>query len=60
MITPSLDVEITATSRFATRWIWKQLAAGRTLPLRPLPLSGPITPRAGVWKDARLVASSCG
>ncbi len=22
----------------ATRWIWKQLAAGRTLPLRPLPL----------------------
>jgi Fe-S oxidoreductase len=22
----------------ATRWIWKQLDAGKTLPLRPLPL----------------------
>ncbi len=44
----------------ATRWIWKQLAAGRTLPLRPLPLKVVYHTRV-IWKRwaGRCIPSSC-
>lgn len=34
----------------ATRWLWRKLDEGKTLPLKPLPLKWFITLRA-IWKN---------